>query len=354
MRQKQLKSRSLPTVVACAGETRSAQLAQDIARRLGTLDVERLPEALVIAIDGCASGCASRQLAGKGVEAEAVSLQAFGIELGARLDEEQRRALASEIADRLRSEPAAAGGLAPSRRHEPPPPSAASATATHTADDYLFAISLLTSPVGACGVLTSDVPTLASHVARALGVSRAAAGEMLGRLEEAREIERGADKAIVLTAQGRTAAEAVVRRHRIVERFLTDLLGYTAGESHALAFGLRGSLPDDAVERIRSLVAPETTCPHGWPLEPGTGVERAADLVAISALRAGEHRRVAALSEHDGQLLVHLCERGFVPGVEVEVIAGGAGPTVAAAGRTRVLEPHEAAAVLVLLRNERS
>lgn len=304
----------------------------------------------MIAVDGCASGCGSRQLAGRGIEAEAVSLDMLGVDLETELDDGQRHALAAEIAARL-GRPHAAGALAPRRRQEPPasPPSAASAMVAHSVHDYLFAISLLTSPVGACGVVTSDVPTLAAHVARALGVSRPAAGEMLRRMEEAGQIERGPDKRIVLTRQGRAEADRIVAHHRIVERFLADVLGYTAGESHTLALAVRTSFPDDAVERLRRLVTPATTCPHGWPFEPGTGIELAPDLVALSALRAGERREVAALAEHDGELLTRLCDLGLAPGREVEVVERGADLTVAVEGSLLALGAHEAAGVLVRL-----
>ena len=88
-------------------------------------------------------------------------------------------------------------------------------------------------------------------------------------LEDGR-IERAPDKSLVLTERGRQDASRVVARHRVVERFLTDSLGYTAGEAHALALGIRGSFPDDAVTRLRELALPATTCPHGWPLDPGS------------------------------------------------------------------------------------
>ena len=336
-------------VHACIGETPGARLAQDIAERVRTLVADGLSDTRAIAIDGCGAGCASRRLTGQGLEVEPISLEALGVPLAAQLDEAERDAVAHRIADRLRSRSPGARGRAPLRRLDPPSPGAASTSSVHSVDDYLFAISLLTSPVGDCGAVASDVPILSAHVARALGVSRATAGEMLTRIEAVGLVERRPDKTFVLTPAGRDTANRVVARHRVVERFLTDLLGYTSGESHTLALGMRGSLPDDVIDRIRRLVAPAASCPHGWPLEPGTGVESAPDLASLSALPPGAKRHVVALAEHDGSLLARLCELGLSPDVSIEVVSSGEAPVVAVDGARLALTPREAAAVFVLL-----
>jgi len=338
------------TIHACSGETAAARLAQDIASRLQKLDVGSTSGERVIAVDGCRSGCASRRLAAQGLEAESVSLETFGVQPGQAMDERERSELAGAIANHLASRSRLAH--LPHRRPDPPSLGATGTALAHTVDDYLLTISLLTSPVVACGAVATDVPTLASHVARALGVSRPTAGEMLARIGGAGLIERGPSKTIVLTDEGRAGADRIVGRHRVVERFLADILGYGGGESRTLALTMRGSFPGDTVERLRSVVAPATTCPHGWPFEPGTGIEVAADLVALPALSAGTRRPIAALAEHDGVLLARLCDLGLGPGIEIEVIAEGVGPTIVAGGATLALDPHEAAAVLVLLSSE--
>src|SRR6266545_876959 len=99
----------------------------------------------------------------------------------------------------------------------------------HSVDEYLETIYFLANPLG------EGMPTLASRVAEMLGVSRASAGEMLKRLEADGLVERGEHKEAILTPSGRERAERVVRRHRIIERLLTDFMGYTAAEAHVYA-----------------------------------------------------------------------------------------------------------------------
>ena len=101
----------------------------------------------------------------------------------------------------------------------------------HSFDEYLETIYFLAFPIGEYRPMSGGSPTLASRVAEMLGVSRASAGEMLKRLEAEGLIERGKHKEALLTATGRERAERVVRKHRIIERLLTDFMGYTAAEA---------------------------------------------------------------------------------------------------------------------------
>src|SRR5213592_5098426 len=102
----------------------------------------------------------------------------------------------------------------------------------HSVDEYLETIYFLAFPIGEYRPQSSGSPTLAARVAEMLGVSRASAGEMLKRLEKEGLVQRGEHKEAILTASGRQRAEKVVRRHRIIERLLTDFMGYTAAEAH--------------------------------------------------------------------------------------------------------------------------
>ena len=102
----------------------------------------------------------------------------------------------------------------------------------HSVDEYLETIYFLAFPIGEYRPQTQGSPTLASRVAEMLGVSRASAGEMLKRLEAEGLVERGEHKEAILTPAGRERAELVVRKHRIVERLLTDFMGYTPAEAH--------------------------------------------------------------------------------------------------------------------------
>jgi len=138
----------------------------------------------------------------------------------------------------------------------------------HSFDEYLETIYFLANPIGEYRPNAPGSPTLAARVAEMLGVSRASAGEMLKRLEAEGLVERGARKEALLTETGRERAERVVRKHRIIERLLTDFMGYTAAEAHVHADELGDTFTDDMVERIRTRLGDPERCPHGWPIEP--------------------------------------------------------------------------------------
>jgi len=160
---------------------------------------------------------------------------------------------------------------------------------------------------------------LASRVAEMLHVSRASAGEMLKRLETEGLIERGEHKEALLTAPGRRRAEKVVRKHRIIERLLTDFMGYTAAEAHVHADGLGDTFTDDMVDRIDERLGNPERCPHGWPVDPVAEQEENRSLAPLSALEAGARATIVRLAEHDGELLHWFYDQGLVPGRELEV-----------------------------------
>src|SRR5438034_6003729 len=120
-----------------------------------------------------------------------------------------------------------------------------------------------------------------------LHVSRASAGEMLKRLEADGLIERGKKKEALLTETGRERAERVVRKHRIIERLLTDFMGYTGAEAHERADALGDTFTDEMVERIEERLGRPERCPHGWPVDPGVEQAENRDLTTLSALEPG-------------------------------------------------------------------
>jgi DtxR family Mn-dependent transcriptional regulator len=188
----------------------------------------------------------------------------------------------------------------------------------HSVDEYLETIYFLAFPIGEYHPQVGGLP-LASRVAEMLGVSRASVGEMLKRLEAEGLIERGARKEAVLTDSGRERAERVVRKHRIIERLLTDFMGYTPAEAHVHADSLGDTINDDMVDRIQARLGNPERCPHGWPVD--TAVEQAEnrELTPLSELETGAHATIVRLAEHDGELLHWFYDEGFVPGGEVEL-----------------------------------
>jgi DtxR family Mn-dependent transcriptional regulator len=189
----------------------------------------------------------------------------------------------------------------------------------HSIDEYLETIYFLAFPIGEYRPLSAGSPTLASRVAEMLGVSRASAGEMLKRLESEGLIERGEHKEALLTDAGRKRAERVVRKHRIIERLLTDFMGYTAAEAHVHADALGDTFTEEMVERIDERLGHPERCPHGWPVDPDVEQQENQHLAPLADLQAGDRATIVRLAEHDGDLLHWFYDEGLVPGREIEV-----------------------------------
>ena len=189
----------------------------------------------------------------------------------------------------------------------------------HSVDDYLETIYFLANPIGEYRPQGDGFPTLASRVAEMLGVSRASAGEMLKRLEAEGLVERGEQKEALLTPTGIERAERVVRKHRIVERLLTDFMGYTAAEAHVHADEIGESFSDDMIDRISERLGNPDRCPHGWPVDTDFEQAENRELTPLSALQAGDRATVVRLAEHDTELLHWFYDQGLVPGTTVEV-----------------------------------
>ena len=188
----------------------------------------------------------------------------------------------------------------------------------HSVDEYLETIYFLAFPIGEYRPATGAT-AIASRVAEMLGVSRASAGEMLKRLEADGLVARGEQKEAILTPEGAERAKHVVRKHRLIERFLTDFMGYTAAESHVHADELGDTFTDDMIERINVRLDRPDRCPHGWPVDPELEQRENAELVSLAELAPGRDAEIVRLAEHDGDLLHWFYDEGLVPGTPVTV-----------------------------------
>jgi DtxR family Mn-dependent transcriptional regulator len=140
---------------------------------------------------------------------------------------------------------------------------------------------------------------------------------MLKRLEADGLVERGEHKEAILTDTGIERAERVVRKHRIVERMLTDFMGYSAAEAHVHADEL--DIPDEMVERIDERLGNPDRCPHGWPVDPAFEQEENKSLSPLADLEVGRNAEIVRLAEHDGDLLHWFYDEGFTPGAHVVI-----------------------------------
>ncbi len=176
-------------------------------------------------------------------------------------------------------------------------------------------------------------------LATALGVSPAAATAMVKRLVDEGWASHVPYKGVALTDDGRKLAVAAVRRHRIVERFLTDLLSYSWAEADQLAPKFEHELPEEVAGRLFEVLGRPTTWPHGFPI-PGLGSDDIPQMAQLYDLEPGQRAVVALSSSVSPAMVAFLGDMGFVPGAEVEVIERqpfGGPLVVQVAGAERIL-----------------
>src|SRR5881398_1619160 len=182
---------------------------------------------------------------------------------------------------------------------------------SHGIDDYLETIYFLAFPIGEYQPAPGSSQTIAARVGEMLGVSRASAVEMLKRLEAEGLVERGERKEAILTPAGTARARKVVRKHRVIERLLTDFMGYTGAEAHERADQLGDTFTDEMIDRIDERLGHPERCPHGWPVDPDVEQAENSELEPLSALEPGAHATIVRLAEHDGDLLHWFYDEGF-------------------------------------------
>jgi DtxR family transcriptional regulator, Mn-dependent transcriptional regulator len=183
---------------------------------------------------------------------------------------------------------------------------------------YVEALYGLLYPVGDFRPQDAVAP-IAARVAGQLGVSRPAAGEMLGRLVEQGLIDRGPGGSLALTDSGIELAEGGIRATRILETFFIDYLGYEPAEVHALALQARDAFDAELLERLFERLGSPQRCPHGWPLGAAEERDETTRLQRLSELSAGDRCEVVGILESDAELVGWLFQAGLVPGTAVEV-----------------------------------
>jgi DtxR family transcriptional regulator, Mn-dependent transcriptional regulator len=161
----------------------------------------------------------------------------------------------------------------------------------------------------------AGLPMTGANVARAMQLSAPTVHEMIGRLERDGYITRGSDKALAFTDNGREHAEGVVRRHRLIERFLTDVLGIPWDEVHEEAERLEHAMSPVLEARMLAAIGDAKTCPHGHPIHAG---ERLLG-VPLADVEVGATVRILRLENEAEDLLHYLKESGIEPGLEGEL-----------------------------------
>lgn len=178
-------------------------------------------------------------------------------------------------------------------------------------------------------------------LATRMSVSAAAASSMLKRLEEGNLVERSNADGITLTEQGRLAALQLIRRHRLLEVFLIQVMGYSWDQVDHEAHALQHSISSAFEERMDALCGYPTHCPHGDPIPSKDGVMPEDVLVSLVELTPEDTACIRRVATDDSRILRYLARLGLMPGrtVALQEIAPFKGPvTIARLGSLPALE----------------
>jgi len=165
------------------------------------------------------------------------------------------------------------------------------------------------------------VVVIQARLVERLGHSAQSVSEMVHRLQAEGYLEQRG-RGVVLTAAGRRRAESVVRKHRLAERFLVEVVGLPWHRAHVEAGRWEHVISDEVEARFVEILGNPSTCPHGNPI-PGAP-RTTDDQHPLAEAEPGEHVRLARITEQveiDLEALEFLSEHGFVPGVGAQVRA---------------------------------
>src|SRR5213592_2046339 len=181
---------------------------------------------------------------------------------------------------------------------------------TRSVEDYLKSVFHLTNQGGFA--TTSDIAAM-------LEVAPPSVSGMMKRLSETGLIEHVPYRGVQLTSQGRRAALRMIRRHRILELYLTQHLGYDWRSVHAEAERLEHAVSDELIERMASALGQPQYDPHGDPIPTAAGDIEEAELVALADARVGAKLELRQVGTQDAARLRYFAEQGLTPGVLLTV-----------------------------------
>ncbi|MEA2214501.1 MAG: DtxR family transcriptional regulator, Mn-dependent transcriptional regulator [Solirubrobacteraceae bacterium] len=176
-------------------------------------------------------------------------------------------------------------------------------TATVAEEEYLQTLFWLQE---------AGLPMTGANISRAMQLSAPTVHEMVGRLERDGYITRGTDRAIAFTDSGAEHAEGIVRRHRLIERFLTDVLGVPWDEVHEEAERLEHAMSPVLEERMLAAIGNAKTCPHGHPIVAGARLQG----VPLADVEVGASVRILRFENEAEDLLHYLKASGVEPGMD--------------------------------------
>jgi DtxR family transcriptional regulator, Mn-dependent transcriptional regulator len=213
---------------------------------------------------------------------------------------------------------------------------------TGPVEDYLKAIYELETRHGAAGT---------NEIATALSIAAPSVSGMIRRLASQGLVTHEPYKGAQLTREGRRAALRTIRRHRVIESYLTTALGYPWDRVHDEAERLEHAASDELIDRMAAAIGEPETDPHGAPIPTREGTLAAApELAALAELAEGARARVARVDDRDAERLRYLATLGLAIDAEIELVSRQPydGPiTVKVGGKRRVIGPELARTILV-------
>jgi DtxR family transcriptional regulator, Mn-dependent transcriptional regulator len=218
---------------------------------------------------------------------------------------------------------------------------------TASVEDYLKVIFELES---------AGEPAGTNEIAAELRVAPASVSGMVRRLVGQRLITHERYRGVRLTRDGRRAALRTIRRHRVIESYLTQALHYPWDRVHDEAERLEHAASDELIDRMAAAIGEPTTDPHGAPIPTREGMLREPTLTSLDEIDEGQRVRVERVGDRDPGQLRHLAELGIIPGtrVEVESRAPYDGPIKLRVGKsTRSIGPALARQIFVSRANAR-
>jgi DtxR family Mn-dependent transcriptional regulator len=183
---------------------------------------------------------------------------------------------------------------------------------TGPVEDYLKVIFELETTDGTAGT---------NEIAAVLGIAAASVSGMIRRLAEQGWIAHERYRGVRLTRAGKRAALRTIRRHRVIEAYLTTALGYPWDRVHDEAERLEHAASDELIDRMAAAIGEPSTDPHGAPIPTREGTMVEERLASLATVPVGKRVRIQRVGDRDAEQLRYLAEIGITPGRQVEVIA---------------------------------
>lgn len=186
----------------------------------------------------------------------------------------------------------------------------ASTPLSRSVEDYLKVIYSLSE---------RGEPASTSSIAEVLEIQPASVSGMIKRLAEAGYVSHAPYKGVRLTPRGTREALRIVRRHRILETYLSQRLGYSWDDVHGEAERLEHAASDELIDRMAAALEDPSHDPHGAPIPTRTGDMEPFDHPTLAEVEPGQEVRIQAVRDDDSERLRYMESRGLLPGVRLSV-----------------------------------